>query len=70
MFGIGNKTTTTEPKSLTDILGVFYTAQEELREFIETKNVEKAATEAKLENISNDLSKSESTLSSLSKILD
>jgi predicted DNA-binding ArsR family transcriptional regulator len=67
MFG-KNKTPT--QKSLTDILGVFYTAQEELQEFIETKTEEKAATEARLNNISNDLAKSESTLSSLSKILD
>lgn len=64
------KSKTPTQKSLNDILGVFYTAQEELQEFIETKNEEKAATEAKLSNISKDLTKSQSTLSSLSKILD
>lgn len=58
-----------QKKNLTDILGMFYTAQEELTEFMETKQVEKEAVEAKLSNITKDLTKGESTLKALDKML-
>ena len=56
-------------KSLNEILEVFTTTQDKLEEFTSEKESEKQETEAKLDSINNDLTRSKSVLAKLSEIL-
>lgn len=59
-----------QPKDLNSILGVFYQAQDDLKEFVETRQVEKEAVEARLASINSDVKKSHKTLEALASMLD